>query len=97
MDHLENATVGYIGLGQMGYGMALNIRKKLPSSARLVVCELVRARCQQFEAEADRYGPVEAVASPKEVSEKAVSRKERSTGLLTDNERTGCGDHDFAP
>ena len=73
MDRFENTTVGYIGLGQMGYGMALNIRRKLPKSAHLVVCELVEQRRQQFESEAGYFGSVESVASPKEVSEKAVS------------------------
>lgn len=73
MDRLENVVVGYIGLGQMGYGMALNIRKKLPSSARLVVCELNAQRRQQFEAEAGQFGPVESASKPKQVGEKAVS------------------------
>lgn len=83
MDSLENAVVGYIGLGQMGYGMALNIRKKLPTSARLVVCELVEQRRQQFEVEAGKFGSVESVASPKEVSEQAVSRSDTSTKAYT--------------
>ncbi|KAK5744130.1 hypothetical protein LTR17_002160 [Elasticomyces elasticus] len=71
MDRFENATIGYVGLGQMGYGMALNIRKKIPRSARLVVCEIAEARRKQFEEEAMQFGPIEAVATPREVSEKA--------------------------
>jgi 3-hydroxyisobutyrate dehydrogenase-like beta-hydroxyacid dehydrogenase len=73
MDRFENATIGYIGLGQMGYGMALNIRRKIPSSAKLIVCELVEQRRQQFETEARELGSVESAESPKEVAEKAVS------------------------
>jgi 3-hydroxyisobutyrate dehydrogenase-like beta-hydroxyacid dehydrogenase len=75
MERFENATIGYIGLGQMGYGMALNIRQKIPPSAKLIVCELVDERRQQFETEARQFGLVESAKSPKEVAEKAVSYK----------------------
>lgn len=35
-----DANYGFIGLGNMGFGMAKNVRQKIPSSSKLIVCEL---------------------------------------------------------
>jgi 3-hydroxyisobutyrate dehydrogenase len=68
---LPNVTYGFIGIGVMGRGMALNLAKKIPKSSKLVVCELVEARRDSFMAEA---GSIAEVAySPREVAERAVS------------------------
>ena len=70
MSELPNVTYGFIGLGVMGWGMAKNLRAKIPKSVKLIVCELVQKRREQFLTESDDL--VEAAGSPKEVAEKAV-------------------------
>lgn len=67
---LPNVTYGFIGLGVMGYGMATNLRAKIPKDAALVVCELVEARRDQFISETE--GIVRTANSPKAVSEQCV-------------------------
>lgn len=69
---LPSGTYGFIGLGNMGYGMAMNVRKKMPSSSTLVVCELDQARREEFCTEAKQYGQVETAETPKEVSGRCV-------------------------
>ncbi|KAF7189251.1 3-hydroxyisobutyrate dehydrogenase, mitochondrial [Pseudocercospora fuligena] len=93
---LPAGAYGFIGLGNMGYGMALNVRKKMPSTSTLVVCELDEAQRKEFCSEAKQYGKVETADTPKEVAERsntiitslphgpAVSKvfTDLSTGLL---------------
>ncbi|EME81570.1 uncharacterized protein MYCFIDRAFT_154262 [Pseudocercospora fijiensis CIRAD86] len=67
---LPSGTYGFIGLGNMGYGMAMNVRKKMPSGSILVVCELDQARKEDFCSEARQYGKVEIADTPKEVAER---------------------------
>lgn len=69
----SESTYGFIGVGVMGWGMALNLRQKLPASAKLVICELSEARRDQFVAEARLKGSVEIAGSPREVASQAVS------------------------
>ncbi|KAK4505803.1 hypothetical protein PRZ48_003768 [Zasmidium cellare] len=59
---------GFIGLGNMGFGMALNIRGKLPKETTLNVCELDEHRRMEFKEQASAYGPVEVSNSPKELA-----------------------------
>ena len=54
----------------MGYGMAKNLRSKIPKSSTLVICELVEKRRDQFVAEVE--GSLKVAHSPKEVAEQAV-------------------------
>lgn len=68
---LPETRFGFIGIGQMGWGMAMNLRKKIDPSSKLVVCEVSENRRNQFIKEAP--GPVEVANSPKEVAERAVS------------------------
>ncbi|KAF9698582.1 hypothetical protein EKO04_003942 [Ascochyta lentis] len=63
-DPLPNSTYGFIGLGVMGYGMAKNLRRKIPETSKLVICELVKQRCDQWVAEVE--GKVEVAHSPRE-------------------------------
>ena len=65
-----DATYGFIGLGVMGWGMANNLRSKIPESSTLIVCELVKERRDKFVAESK--GKVETAETPKEVAERAV-------------------------
>lgn len=63
-------TYGFIGLGVMGYGMAQNLRAKIPKSSTLVICEIVKKRRDQFVAEME--GLIKVAHSPKEVAEQSV-------------------------
>ncbi|KAG0650786.1 3-hydroxyisobutyrate [Hyphodiscus hymeniophilus] len=62
-------TYGFIGLGVMGFGMAQNLRAKLPEESTLVICEIVEKRRDQFMAETQ--GLLKVASSPKEVAEQA--------------------------
>jgi hypothetical protein len=66
----ENPVYGFVGIGVMGYGMAVNLRAKIPESARFVLCEINESRRNQFLEGCKR--PVEVASSPKEVAEKSV-------------------------
>lgn len=65
-----DATYGFIGLGNMGAGMAKNVRQKIPSSSKLVVCELNKTARDEFCR--TNEGDIETVETPKEVAEKCV-------------------------
>jgi 3-hydroxyisobutyrate/3-hydroxypropionate dehydrogenase len=71
MADLPYVTYGFIGIGVMGWGMAKNLRAKIPKSAQLVICELVETRRDSFISETE--GLIEAVQTPREVAEQAVS------------------------
>jgi 3-hydroxyisobutyrate/3-hydroxypropionate dehydrogenase len=66
----ENPSYGFVGIGVMGYGMALNLCAKLQRSTQFVLCEINEARKDQFVKECGR--PVELAKSPREVVAKAV-------------------------
>lgn len=55
----------------MGYGMAMNLRAKLPASSKFFLCEVNNQRRDQFINEASPNGSVETVDSPRELAEKA--------------------------
>lgn len=65
------ATYGFVGIGVMGYGMARNLRTKLPQSAKFVLCEIDESRREEFVKELSPKGPIDIVDSPKEVAAKA--------------------------
>ncbi|OAP59336.1 hypothetical protein AYL99_06634 [Fonsecaea erecta] len=60
---------GFVGIGVMGYGMATNLRAKIPQTARFVLCEINETRRAQFLQECK--APVEVAHSPREVAERA--------------------------
>jgi 3-hydroxyisobutyrate/3-hydroxypropionate dehydrogenase len=66
-----NAIYGFIGIGVMGYGMAMNLRRKIPSTSKLILCEINQARREQFVGEASPNGPIEVAHTPRQVAEKA--------------------------
>jgi 3-hydroxyisobutyrate/3-hydroxypropionate dehydrogenase len=68
---VPDVTYGFIGVGNMGFGMAKNIRAKIPKSSKLVICEINRVRRDEFFARI--HGDLEAAETPKELTEKAVS------------------------
>lgn len=62
---------GFVGIGVMGWGMANNLRAKLPPDATLVICEVNKDRLDQWLKQAP--GPVSVAATPKAVAEQSVS------------------------
>ncbi len=70
LDTPPPVTYGFIGLGVMGWGMARNLRAKIPKGSVLVICELVEKRRSKFIAETS--GLITTADSPKEVAEQAV-------------------------
>lgn len=66
-----DACYGFVGIGVMGYGMALNLRSKIPSSSRFVLCEINESRRDQFINEASARGKIEIAQTPREVAEQA--------------------------
>ena len=65
-----DATYGFIGLGNMGFGMAKNVREKMPSSSTMIVCELVTSQRDEFCSTIE--GKIETAETPKEIAEKCV-------------------------
>lgn len=68
---LPQVTYGFIGLGVMGWGMAKNLRAKIPSASALVICEVVTHRRDRFVAETE--GEIRVAETAREVAEQAVS------------------------
>jgi len=56
----------------MGYGMASNIRKKMPPEYVLYVFDVSASVCQRFKRELGGYGRIEIVDSARAVAEDAV-------------------------
>ncbi|OGM49574.1 hypothetical protein ABOM_001654 [Aspergillus bombycis] len=59
---------GVIGLGIIGYGMASNLRKKLPSSHTLYVFDLNQEVIQRLINEFGHFGKIEVTSSAKELT-----------------------------
>ncbi|KAJ5120875.1 Dehydrogenase multihelical [Penicillium bovifimosum] len=78
----RDATWGFVGLGQMGYNMAKNLRAKIPASDTLIIRDVNEEAMKRFAAEAQEAarsnsagahgGQVETAASAREVAEKSV-------------------------
>lgn len=54
------------GLGAMGYGMAGNVRKKMPPCGTLFIHDVVRDACDRFVEEFKQFGRIQIVETPKE-------------------------------
>jgi 3-hydroxyisobutyrate dehydrogenase len=57
----------------MGYGMAMNIRKKIPSNSVLYINDLNSAACNKFVTEFGSFGHVKIVDSAREVAANALT------------------------
>ena len=66
-------TYGFIGLGQMGHGMAKNIRQKIPENCNLVIYDVKEEAMTDFVNDFGNGSNILAAASPKQVAELAVS------------------------
>ncbi|KAG7409957.1 3-hydroxyisobutyrate dehydrogenase [Fusarium oxysporum f. sp. rapae] len=62
-------SFGFIGLGIMGWGMAKNLRSKIPADSVLYVCEVNKPRRDEFVA--STAGKIQVVDSPREIAEKS--------------------------
>ncbi|GAD93963.1 3-hydroxyisobutyrate dehydrogenase, putative [Paecilomyces variotii No. 5] len=60
--------IGFIGVGKMGFGMAGNIRKKMPATATLHIYDVNRAACHEFVQKFSALGPIEIRKTSKEVA-----------------------------
>lgn len=61
----------FIGLGDMGFGMASNIRQKIPASSVLYVYDIFRPACEKFLSEFGHFGPIVIAESVVEVASNA--------------------------
>ncbi|KAI1756941.1 3-hydroxyisobutyrate dehydrogenase, variant [Xylaria castorea] len=66
-----NIRYGFIGIGVMGFGMAKNLRHKVPKQAKLVICEISESRRIQFIEEVQNEGVVTVADNPREVAEQS--------------------------
>ena len=73
-DRLPNgdadATYGFVGIGAMGFWMAMNVRAKVPSTSAFFVFDKDQERIETFCRRA--LGPVTVAASPKQIAEECV-------------------------
>lgn len=56
----------------MGYGMAMNVRKKLPSPSKLYIFDISKAALERFVSEYSSMGEIIIASSSKEVVDNAV-------------------------
>jgi len=68
MDNQVDDHYAYVGLGAMGYGMASNIRQKIPSSSVLYIYDVHRPACDKFVSEFRQFGPIFIAKSVKEAA-----------------------------
>lgn len=73
---------GFIGVGTMGWGMAMNLRQKTPKDAKMVICEISESRRNQFIQEVQGKGAVTVANTPREVAEQSVSRSRWAAARL---------------
>src|SRR5437660_7321455 len=66
----------------MGFPMARNLRAKMPSYSRLVICEVVEAQIKNFLIETKGAGEVHVARTPREVAEQAVGQNVEYNVLL---------------
>ena len=70
-DSWTPAANSFAGLGQMGYGMATNIRKKLSKNATMFVNDVNHSACERFAEENSSYGSIKIVSTAKDTASKA--------------------------
>ena len=66
----------------MGHGMATNLRKKLPETSTLWIYDINTAAVNRFVSEFEDSPSVQAASSPRQVYEKAVCIRTRSTRFI---------------
>ncbi|KAI0447823.1 3-hydroxyisobutyrate dehydrogenase, variant [Xylaria telfairii] len=66
-----NTRYGFIGIGVMGWGMAMNLRQKISKESKMAICEISESRRNQFIQEVQTKGAVTVANSPREVAEQS--------------------------
>ena len=71
----HSITYGWIGIGNMGYGMAMNIATKKPQKSKLFIYDVNSEQMEKFVVDASAKGVegVETAKTPREIAERAVS------------------------
>ncbi|KAJ4373007.1 hypothetical protein N0V83_003298 [Neocucurbitaria cava] len=64
-------TIAFIGLGVMGYPMALNLRKGLDKSHTILICDVSSDALERFQKDAEGHGPVEVIKNGYDAVQKA--------------------------
>lgn len=68
---IDAKSFGFIGLGIMGWGMAKNLRAKIPTDSVLNVCEINKPRLDEFVSSTP--SKIQVCDSPLEVVQSSVS------------------------
>lgn len=55
----------------MGYAMASNIRRKIPSTSTLYINDINAAACTRFQSQYSSHGPIEIVSTARDAAENA--------------------------
>ncbi|RVX73587.1 hypothetical protein B0A52_02475 [Exophiala mesophila] len=63
----DSATDGQ-GVGKMGFHMAANVRKKMPSSSTLYVFDVNTEACRRFQTNFASHGPIEIANAAKDLA-----------------------------
>ncbi|KAJ5894827.1 hypothetical protein N7495_006518 [Penicillium taxi] len=80
----RNATWGFVGLGQMGYQMAKNLRAKIPAEDTLIVRDVNEEAVRSFVTEArEATHSTSAGITRVEVAKNAREVAEKSTVMIT--------------
>jgi len=68
---LPAETIAFIGLGVMGYPMALNLRKKMDPKHKLLICDVSTTALEKFQEEMKGVGPIEVISNGYEAAQQA--------------------------
>ncbi|KAF1949060.1 3-hydroxyisobutyrate dehydrogenase-like protein [Byssothecium circinans] len=61
----------FIGLGAMGYAMAANVRKKMPSTSTLYINDINASACERFVCAYSSHGLIEIVSTARDAASNA--------------------------
>ncbi|KAK1726402.1 hypothetical protein CaCOL14_004880 [Colletotrichum acutatum] len=61
-------SIGFIGLGAIGYPMAASIRRNLKRQSTVYVFDVNKSACEKFVGQFASFGQVEVAANPREVA-----------------------------
>lgn len=67
------ANAKSLGLGVMGYPMAVNLRKKMSPEVTLCICDVSETALSRFQAEMSGEGPIKVVKNGFEAANASVS------------------------
>ncbi|KAG6917228.1 hypothetical protein DXG01_003342 [Tephrocybe rancida] len=71
MSHTVPKSFGWVGLGAMGYPMAIQLRRKIPTTSKLFIFDIDDVVLRRFVEETKGEGLVNVMQSAREVAEKS--------------------------